>query len=396
MRTPRSLIPPLAVLLSVAAAPAHAQGSGRSLDLDPSVRASGMGAASGAVFWGDDANHWANPALLAYHRGLRYEWGNTRLVPGLAANVTFRREVLKVGGGGFALWTAGQPSRRLGRLTLDYGLSEEIDPSGNPTGTFASFEHIRSWGWAVSAGELAEAIAPFVGRTMPNLSRHGDVSFGMSEKDLEMHLGPGADASTTARDIGVLVRVTPLRATMGPGGLEIPVRADVAYGWSVLSYNDATVTFLLRPDPVSRHHRDAVAFRLAAGWPGGMVQGLADHHLGWLARGLDPLISIGLASDWDHITAGDLQDNDYRTQGSGLEIGLANVFTFRTGSYEDKAGHIDDSTSGWSLGLRFGDWAGFRFDRGRFPQAKDSDLEDVKPKGFSAFVDPVAIWSSLR
>src|SRR2546422_11254952 len=114
----------LAVLLSGAAATVYAQGSGRSLDLDPSVRASGMGAASGAVFWGEDVNHWANPALLAYHRGFRYEWGNTRLVPGLAANVKFRREVLKVGGGGFAVWTAGQPSRQLGRLTLDYGTSQ--------------------------------------------------------------------------------------------------------------------------------------------------------------------------------------------------------------------------------------------------------------------------------
>src|SRR5262245_58238647 len=99
----------LAVLSCSAAAPAHAQGTGRSLDLDPSVRASGMGAASGAVFWGDDVNHWANPALLAYQKGFRYEWGNTRLVPGVAANVTFRREVLEMGGGGFAIWTAGQP-----------------------------------------------------------------------------------------------------------------------------------------------------------------------------------------------------------------------------------------------------------------------------------------------
>ena len=113
MNRPRSRILSVAALLCLAAPLAHAQGTGRSLDLDPSVRASGMGAASGAVFWGDDLNRWANPALLAYHHGVRYEWGKTQLVPGLLANVFFRREILTVGGGGFAVWTAGQPSGRL-------------------------------------------------------------------------------------------------------------------------------------------------------------------------------------------------------------------------------------------------------------------------------------------
>src|SRR5262252_2559976 len=86
----------LASMAAVSAA--RAQGTGRSLDIDPSVRASGMGLASNAVFWDVGTNHWGNPALLGEQRGIAYEWGRTQLVPGLASDVTFTTNVVKIGG----------------------------------------------------------------------------------------------------------------------------------------------------------------------------------------------------------------------------------------------------------------------------------------------------------
>jgi len=77
---------------------ARAQGSGRSMDIDTSIRAPGMGGVSCGVVWGDP-NVWGNVATLAGVSGVRWEHGRTQLVPGLATDVFLRSDRLMVGGG---------------------------------------------------------------------------------------------------------------------------------------------------------------------------------------------------------------------------------------------------------------------------------------------------------
>src|SRR5262245_14296329 len=159
MRSARRLIGLFAALsLSIVASTAFAQGSGRSLDIDHSIRAAGMGEASNAVMWGDELNQWSNPAVLGYVRGLHYEYGNTQLVLGLAADVFFRSHVVKLGGGGLGTYFAGKPFG-LGSVKLDYGTVEGTDQNGNPTGPFDSHEDIDSWGFGLSLARTFESVA---------------------------------------------------------------------------------------------------------------------------------------------------------------------------------------------------------------------------------------------
>lgn len=372
----------------------QAQGTGRSLDLDPSVRAAGMARASNAVFWGDPPDLWANPALLAYQQGLRYERSKTRLVPDLTSDVTFEIRRVTWGGGAIALALAGQPLDRLGGSRLSYGTSEGADSAGNPTGPFESFEKIRSWSFGLSLAQLTENAAVLLHRTPVSLSRYADVSFGMSTKDLQMVLAPGTEGSTTARDIGVLVRLSPINSIDGPGDAAWPVRVDASYGWSILSYNDATVIFPSEssPDPVSRHHRQGIAARAALGLPADFRGGLEAHRLGWLIPGFTPLVSLGIANDWTHSTAGDLDapSTSYDTRALGLELTIANVLSVRQGWYEDKDGDIDDTSSGWSLGLPLGRIASVRYDWARFPEC--CGLSHIQPRGWTAWMNPLALW----
>jgi len=372
-----------------------AQGTARSLDLDPSVRAAGMGGASIAVFWGDDGNHWANPALLGYQRGLRYEWGKTRLVPGLAADVSFETELMKMGGGGLGFVASGPPFAGVGGLRVDYGESEITDSSGNPIGTITSFEDIEVWGFGVSLAQLFEGVSRLCGRAVPDWSRHGDVSLGLNSKHIQMALGPGISGEATARDIGLLVRVTPLDWTRDED--RIPLRLDVAFGSSVLNQNDPTIRFDSNqpPTPTSRHERNGVGLRAGLGLPTAVREGLESRSLGWLAPGLEPMIAVAYAYDNADVSAGGASPS-YETTGQGFEVTLGNIVSLRRGSYEDKTGYIDDTTWGWSLGFRLGEFGGIRYDRAEFPQAANSGLEDLDREAFSAWLDPFALWSVAR
>ena len=378
----------MAMLLFVVAT-AGAQGTGRSLDIDLSIRSSGMGGASGAVFWGGDPNHWATPALLGYHRGVAYTWGRTQLVPGLASDVILESKRYTLGFGGVGLAFAGKGP---GSVRLDYGWSEGVDQNGNPTGLFNSYEKIDSWGVGFSLAEAISSWAALGGRPAPAIARHADVAVGFASKDVDIALAPvtmSGTASGTGLDYGVLLRASPL---VTPAGAELPLRLDLAYGYSVQNFNDEQLTFLNEDEssPLTRMHRNGVAGRFAMGPPARLRSG-ASPALAWLLDSLDPLISVGMARDWEHNSAGG-QAYFYDVERFGVEVAVANVFTWRTGHVTDRVGGIDGGTSGWGLGFHIGRLAGFRYDRATIPQASDSGLPDVERKGYTVFVDLVTLF----
>ena len=98
----------LVLVAGLALMSGHAHGVG-ALQVDPSIRGSGMGKATMALFWGPDPSHWRNPALVSYQRGIRYESGETQLVPDLADDVHLTTQSLTLGAWGLGLAFEGQP-----------------------------------------------------------------------------------------------------------------------------------------------------------------------------------------------------------------------------------------------------------------------------------------------
>jgi hypothetical protein len=389
---PRTTLFALLLLILLPEA-ALAQGSARSLDLDPSIRSSGMGGASGAVFWGGDANYWANPALLGYHRGLRYEYGRTQLVPDLAEGVIFRTSRFSAGLGGIGVASAGKPDGR-GYLRLDYGLSMGTDEQGNPTGTFDSREEISMFGVGASLSGLVSSAFRAAGANPPLLFQMLDVAAGYAEKDVRVVLGPGpfSAATATTKDWGVLGRLTiPLALDSRTG--TAPARIEAAVGHSIINYNDdATLVFLTQPDPTSRTYRTGASARLAIDLPKSARRALRARDRGWLTRGLDPYVSIGGAYDREAIQAGSDLSTRYNVDRWGVELALANIVSMRYGHVRDVLGDIDGSTWGVGLGLDLG-FAGFRWDHAEIPQARG--LSEVKREGWTAYVDPVVLLASV-
>jgi len=389
----RRALPPLAVLLAGFASDAFAQGAAVSTTIAPSIRFEGMGRASAAAWWGDDPDYWANPALLGYHRGLRYETGETQLVPELADDVWFRTKRFTLAGYGVGFAFAGRPFDEVGEVHLSYGTSEGTDESGNPLGTFESYEDIRSWGFGVSVASALESIWRLRGLDAPAVTRWADVAFGMNFKDIDVVLSPDFDGSgvgrgsTTAEDLGVFARVTPID-TFRPreDGSDAPswlVRADAGFGWSVVNDGPPTITFGVADieDPLTEETRTSFSARVAL-HPAAIDQSLEGANLGWLARSLSPLVSVGGAMQAHTQRAYSESDIDEL----GLEVTLGNVFWIRTGHIDDPDGGIDASTSGWGAGFNYAGVAGFRYDRSGMPQAFG---EEPDRSAWSFYVDPI-------
>ncbi len=313
-----------ALVVSAACGPpktasAQSESGAQSLLIDPSIRASGMGGASTAVIWGGDPNYWANPALLPYQSGVRYEWGHTHLVPDLSPGVSFKTKRLLAGYGGVTLSLAGKPLGGVGNQRLDYGASEATDVDGNPVGTFTSYEDIESFGFGLSALELTR-LAP--------------ASVTLDGRD--------ARGKVTTYDSGVLFRATPYNSIDYPGFIPridriVALRTDVTHGRSTQSYNDAKISYTDpdQADPVARISRRGWASRIGLDLPGEQRRHLRAGTFGWALDFLTPLISWSKA--WDRIipTVRDLSTGSRmekrRAVRTGWELTVANIFSIRRG-----------------------------------------------------------------
>ncbi len=370
-----------------------AQGTGRSMDIDISARSAALGGASTALLWGD-LNHWANPALLGYVQGVRYVHGRTRLVPGLANDVHFTTDVVQVGDRGLGVLVSGKPLDR-GGVFLDYGSSEGRDESGNPTGSFNSYERVHAAGAGANVAQLIEGALSTFGMRSPNLSRYADASFGITSKHTEIALAPaylGGHGLADSRDWGWLVRVTPFDGfATGP----VPVRLDATYGRADINYHlDHLVVFINadQGSPVTRMHRRGAAAHLSIG----RMPSAAAAPRGWsvLMRGLSPLLALTWTDDRTDV--GVLDEIQYRTQGHGLELTIAQVLSYRRGHYADRTGQIDGDTWGWGVALPLGDIAGAAYDDAHFPQASDSGLRPLHRQMVTAWIDVFAIWRAAH
>ena len=364
--------------LAMTARFAAAQGPGESMIFDVSVRSAGLGGASDALFWGEERSHWANPALLGYEQGIRYEHANIQPLPNLAPEIHLINDVLKVGAGGVGFVFSGHPFDQAG-VKLDYG-----DGVG--------LERVRSWGFGVSGIALYSALMSAGGEPQ-NLDRWGDVSFGMNFKSTTTSLPPFFEGSGTSQDHGTLLRFTPYD---GIRDLEIPMRVDLSFGFSQINDDDST-SMLISPTspPASVPHQKRngfgihfVADPMHEKWP---QKGLMSE----LGPGLEPLISFGFTISHARVwPAGGPAGYEYQTDGYGFELTLARVFSYRIGNYRDLSGDIDGATTGWSVGLPLGRWAGGYFEHASWPVARNSGLENQKRDAIGVSLDPIAILAS--
>jgi hypothetical protein len=363
--------------------------------LDPSIAASGMGRSAVAVFWGDDPDDWANPALLGYHRGVRYTYGRTQLVPTLADDVFFTSDRLVLGIGGIGVSIAGKPVDGLGGYRLDYGLSEATDENGNVIGEFSSFEEVRQIGVGISVFRALENFIGSNGGEPPDISRYLDLSIGHAWKDIVVDLAPASvtldqiagRGETTEKDRGALLRLTPFGADRKGAERLSRVRLDLAGGFSQRNYSDKTISFIdeSQSDPIWEERLVGASARLALRLPGGK-DGV------W--KILTPEIGLGAAWDQARYYDGNVRVGGATINRTGQEITILGLFSLRHGFVDDESGDVQDDTWGVGAALQYRGMFGARYDWAQVPQA--SFLDDVTRNGFSVFIDPYRMWHAAH
>jgi len=273
----------LAVLLLLgASSTAWAQGTGRSLDIQPGGRQNGMGAAGVALADDPTAATWWNPAALGFVGRTGVELTYAQLVPGLASDVNYNYLT-------FVHPLQGWGAFGLGIVFLSYGQSEGSDDQGNPTGTFGS-------------NEFSPAV--YYGTQI-----FPDFSVGASLKWIRIQLAPSDQSgvgSTFGLDLAGLYKIEGAHLNLGLNVQNL--------GPSVAFLNED------KADPLGRN------VKVGASW-----EALQSKNY-----------SLILASDFNQ----SLVTNDFRTYHAGLELGYSGQVAGRIGYYSDPLGEIQDLTYG--------------------------------------------------
>ena len=308
----------LAVLAGLLlAAPALAQGTGRSLDIQPGARQNGMGAAGVAL--GDDATGatWWNPAALGFVQRPAMQLSYAQLVPGLATDVSYNYAT-------YVQPVEGWGAFGLGIVFLDYGQSEGVDAGGNSTGMFGS-------------NEFSPALY-YGTRILP------DFAVGASLKYIRIQLAPQSQSgvgSTFGLDLAGLYRIPAARLRFGVNVQNL--------GPSVTFINEDQAS------PLSRNVKTGFAWEALKGSP----------------------FDVVFAGDFNQ----SLVTDDFRTYNGGAELRYANEggtglseigLAGRIGYYSDPLGDIGDLTYG--IGIN---WGARGIDWGSIPQARNSGLSNV-------------------
>lgn len=394
----------LALMIIPASGLAGTASSGaQALFFNPSVRSAAMGGAGAALWWGGDANDWANPALLAYHRGIRYHKMQTDLIPQLSNSTTFSSKRLTVGWEGIGFLEAGKIGL-VGGGQYDMGNQMGTDENGEITGLWQPWAQTHAMGLGVDLIRLGHLLG------WQDLDpTRWSLSVGHVWKSYEDLLAPGSllqdvgdgGTSVSTRDAGAFLRWTPLNSLNGKdswlpslGG----ARLDLAAGVSRQNYNKAEVIYVDsdQADPVAKSDRLCASVVLAVG---NLADGSDGSFLNTLFEGMSPLVSAAVIFEKrNFVTPAPLDwtvdwsdwSRKANETGYGIELTLANIVSYRLGHLEDEDDGISGKTSGWSLGIPIGTIAGFRYDRATVPQR--AILEDVTREGWTAYIDVLKLW----
>jgi hypothetical protein len=353
--------------------------------VDPSCRSAGMGGASSAVFWGDDLDAWANPALPGLVEGVHYEDGLTSIFPGEIDLVT-RQTTLGYGGLGLSL--VGQPFDGLGKREIAMGPIYQTTAYSTVT-SLSVYDRTRSWGVGASLSRLLGTAARLRHREAPAFTRHADLAVGYAENVLESGWIPSDAPPSIVRgvshDLGLLARAG--TAMTRGGGDAMPLRLGAAYALVAQGNGHDHMGGV----PLERRLRHAGSARASLGPPARWTRDVP----AWIAPAFDSFLSLGLAYDFERLTYGYAGTHHSNLHHYGAELGITDVLAVQLGT-TGFAGGYSETSWGWSAALPVGRFGGARYAYARVPKSPGFDPSYTPHRSWSVWLDPLALAHAGR
>jgi hypothetical protein len=404
----RYLVIPLALCLgALASAPARANTESQPAQsatiieipnesvqlLDPSIEAAGMGGASSAVFWQENPNDHANPALVGFHHGLRYSFGQTKLYESLIEDVQLRTDRVLAAAWGIGVAMSGKPDK-VGRVRLSYPEQTFIDEFGNPLAPMEPHQDVRTLAVGVSVIDLVSNIMESMGGAPLTIQPRVSLAVGHAWKEVAIDMAPpevlgGARVGKGEnRDAGAVLRIAPMDQI--GRDLDAPrrraqYRLELAGAYSRLNYVDDE-----RINYEDGHGEEMPDIR-QYGASARLTMAFAPNEgTSWYRDWAAPAVFMALA--WDHAdihrsTVGPLvADIDYTTR-IGSELSVFDVFFLRLGHVEDYVRDVEGTTYGAGVSLKYKNAIGVRGDWAHYP-VQDVLDQPWNRYGVSVFVDP--------
>jgi hypothetical protein len=377
------------------------------MTFNTSARAEAMGSSGVAVTWGEDTNHWANPALLAFRPGINYTSFETQLAAGLADDIWLTNEEITFGAYGVTFLLAKGP---MDGNFLDMGVQESIDENGVSQGEFQTYMKSESMG---VGADLVSVLEHFKGQSSGVWTRYvslaGGVNFHEFEDQLSQETIFGGVAGGSAMSMGYVARVTPVDMSRGAGFMNnglLGFNISGSYGASILNKTDDDIRHMDadQSDPFPRMYVSGWGANAQITLADDMRETLNDYGFGFLGDMINPLVSFTKTEqliepgflwnedtqeyDYEHDTSGDQEE-----KGRGWELGLMNILYYRGGHVLAEWGDIDEETEGGGWKIQAGRFGGFTKDWAEVPQAEG--LPNVRRESWSVWVDPLAIYTAL-
>ncbi len=287
---------------------AFAQGTGRSLDIQPGGRQNGLGATGVAIAEDATGVTWWNPAGLGFVTRSAIDQSYAQLVPGLATDVNYFYL-------SYVRPTAGWGAFGVGLVFLSYGTSQGTDPFGNPTIDFTS-------------NEVSPAIY-YGTKLLP------DFSVGAALKYIRIQLAPqslSGVGATFGLDLAALYRIPAARLNLGVNVQNLgpsvtfinedersPLSRNIKAGFAWDAYENEGFRVLLAGDFDQSLVTDAF-------WQlhGGLELRYTDQIAGRIGYYYDPLgqlegLSYGLGLGWKSLSL------DFGSIPQAKDSGLPNV-----------------------------------------------------------------------
>ena len=325
---------------------------------------------------------WNNPAKLGYYKGIAYGNSHDAWFDNVIKGIYHDSSYLTFGWNGIGvLLPFVNYSNKLG-TTLDYGEVSIVDPYDFTINTFYLYETCGQFAFGINYFEF---VKNFICKeeTISKIQKYVDFSLGTGFDYFHKVKADTFFSSNkvTTANIGGNLRLTPINVD------NENLKFDISLGINFINIFKSKVTY--KVDEVKYKYylpygnRTGVAGKLSFI----NIKNLADEYP--LFYDISKYL-FSIYASYDNSKYGD----NPSTWGKGIELTLLDIFSWRSGEYNDIDGHIVGDCKGWGVNLNYKDVVSFQYNYVVFP---GGELQDTQEKNDVTFnVDIIKLINELK